>query len=534
MTAWSEAEHPRGRDGKFVGKQAIADAVDDEDARHQLLRRLDPENREKMFKLLARHAADRWEAEARKTHRESAEGDDEAWQDEARESYPSDDKDLAKVNRKLEEQGNPYRFVRAMPDPPPTLEEWDESNPEPEEPVEPEEWEAEPAETDPDYQVDAIHDRMWQQVKAAWDISSDSGMTVYSAAMLEVGKRKDETIADGLRRAAEHEAKARFEQDHASWAEQQELGGYGAHKKKWKADQAAWEKAHAAWEKQAAAAEKAADAWEKKHGDQWGEHEGPFVLEHSEQKKAKLARRLPPARSAVYPGSTMSTFPSQMPRWSADNIRLSAASPWQPFQSRSGKPAWRNTQTGERRYQEERPGDHEGEAAKLKKSFASLQNGPDDQAARIAAFQFRKTRQALAGVRSGRLTALEAADQLEHAATAADHASYRSMTQRYAILKRDAVGKFGADIVNSPEWAAVLKAFQHGARDSRSASKEMEQAAIDAVNRFGEGQPIDREVSDRIAHAEYHHQIAGKRVMTSVYRAFEEIWKRFPKARASG
>ena len=153
-TSWTEDEHPRGRDGKFIDAGTIAEAVDDENARHSLLRKMDSENQGKLFKLLSRHVADQWEEEARKTHQD-VEPDDDALQDEAIEvGHPPTDAEAEKANQQLEHLGNPYRFVRVMPDPPTTPEQWDEDNPEPEEPDEEEEPE---------------QHAIWKKQHAAWD-----------------------------------------------------------------------------------------------------------------------------------------------------------------------------------------------------------------------------------------------------------------------------------------------------------------------------------------------------------------------------
>jgi len=245
-TTWTEGEHPRGRDGKFVDKEQIAEVVHDEDARHTLLRKLDPENKEKLFKLLGRHAADEWEEEARSTHKDAAESDDEAWRDEASDLWPNDqdgvsETSAAESNRKLAEAGNPYRFVRVMPDPPPTREQWEEDNPEPEEP---DEWTDEP-ELD-EYPPD------------------DPKNT---------GPFGPGTAQDVLDRYAQK----RFEADHAAWKAQRDAGGYNK-------QLAAWKKEHVAWQAAGDVVEKTESAWHEMNDEDWEENqESVFGLKHVDE-----------------------------------------------------------------------------------------------------------------------------------------------------------------------------------------------------------------------------------------------------------
>lgn len=171
--AFDESKHPRGRDGKFIDHEAVSDAFLDVDARRSLLRKLDDENKAKLWTALREHAANRWEEEARGEHSDAkadAQADDDDWRDEAIQELPSGedatDKNAVKANKKLEREGNPYRIVRVMPDPPLTPEEWDEQNPEPEE--------LDESASDKEYAA-------WKKAHAAWDKAGDAAIAADKA-----------------------------------------------------------------------------------------------------------------------------------------------------------------------------------------------------------------------------------------------------------------------------------------------------------------------------------------------------------------
>lgn len=172
---FDKEKHPRGRDGKFIDHDDIGAAVHDANERRSLLRKLDDENKGKLWGMLREHAARAWEEEARAEHTDDSQADDDEWQEEALNELPSydahtdshpTDADAEESNKTLEESGSPYRIVRIMPDPPLTPEEWDEQNPEPEEPDE--------SASDEEYAT-------WEKAHAAWDKAGDAAIAADKA-----------------------------------------------------------------------------------------------------------------------------------------------------------------------------------------------------------------------------------------------------------------------------------------------------------------------------------------------------------------